>query len=613
MNRTLLGDRYEILEIIGEGGMAIVYKARDTILDRVVAIKVLKEEFDHDPAFVEKFKTEALAAAKLSHPNIVNIFDVGQGDEKHYIVMEHVEGKTLQEIISNQGVITVNNAVEIAAMICDGLQAAHDKGIIHRDVKPHNILVTNSGIVKVADFGIAQAISKKTLTFNGQIVGTVHYIAPEQAKGEPVSPATDLYSLGCLLYEMLTGTVPFDAESPLTVVLKHIHDEPALPRSLNIDIPVGLENIILKALEKNPALRFKSAEEMRAALVNFHSAPGGYKSRNKFNDKTIMMPPIEEDEGGKSVARRKLRPAGIALIAIAVLGFLVGVFFQLGGNLFGAEVEVPSIEGKTIQEADAELAKIKLSMAVIDQQNHDEVEADHIISQHPAAGQKVKEGREIEVILSLGAEMFNVPSLVGKTISEAEIELRNEGFSKGTFEGTFDDRFAEGLVISQNPTAGSQAAEGAKINVMYSKGKAPERVSMPALLGLTLAQAKSILAENNLEAGTVDKEQSTEYFEGQVISQDTNAGVMIDEGSVINLTLSLGPGPAASSKGLEFQLPENLDYYKVVLTLKDTKGEREIYNQLHHGGDIVNVGVSYFGSASVDIKLNGSHYKTVNL
>ncbi|HRX20391.1 MAG TPA: protein kinase [Syntrophomonadaceae bacterium] len=610
---TLLGDRYEIIEIIGEGGMAIVYKARDTILDRIVAVKVLKDEFDNDPAFVEKFKTEALAAAKLTHPNIVNIYDVGQQNNKHYIVMEYVEGLTLQAIISREGAMSVNKAVDIAAMICDGLQAAHEKGIIHRDVKPHNILITNSGIVKVADFGIAQAISKKTLTFNGHIVGTVHYIAPEQAKGEPVTPATDIYSLGCVLYEMLTGNVPFDAESPLTVVLKHIHDEPAMPRSLNPEIPAGLENVILRALEKNPALRFKSAEEMRAALLNFQShANSGYK-HNRLNEKTIMIPPIEDDKGGKDMARKKLRPAGIALIAIAILGFLVGVFFQLGGNIFGQEVVVPNIEGMSIQEADDELKNVKLTMTVIDKQNNDEIEADHIISQQPTAGQKVKEGREIEVILSLGSEQINVPSLVGLTISEAEIALRNEGFSKGTFEGVFDDRFAEGLVISQDPEAGSKAAEGTKINVMYSKGKAPEKVAMPSLIGLSLAEAKNKLAENNLELGTTSKQQSTEYFEGQVTGQDTEAGVLIEEGSTVNLTLSQGPGPVAKSKDLEFQLPENQDYYKVVIRLKDSKGEREIYNQLHSAADIIHVGVSYFGQASVDIQLNGNHYKTINL
>ena len=611
MDGTLLGDRYEILEVIGEGGMAIVYKARDIVLDRVVALKVLKDEFDNDPSFVEKFKTEALAAAKLSHPNIVNIFDVGQQNNKHFIVMEYVEGQTLQDIITSQGPIPVNQAVNITAMICDGLQAAHEKGIIHRDVKPHNILITNSGIVKVADFGIAQAISKKTLTFNGHIVGTVHYIAPEQAKGESVTPATDIYSLGCVLYEMLTGIVPFDAESPLTVVLKHIHDEPVTPRKLNPDIPAGLENVIIKSLEKNPALRYKSAEQMRAALLSYNSTVG-YK-RKKTNDDTIMIPPIIDDGGGKAVARKKLRPAGIAIIGIAILGFLVGVFLQLGGNLFGQDVVVPEIEGMTIQEADEELKKVKLTMEVIDRQNHDEIEVDHIISQHPAAGQNVKEGRNIEVILSLGSELINVPGLVGETISEAEILLRNAGFSKGVFEGIYDDRFAEGLVISQDPTAGSKAAEGEKINVMYSKGKTPERVSMPSLIGLSLNQAKNLLAENNLEMGTNSKKESTEYSEGQIIEQDTKAGVLVDEKTVVNLVISQGPGPTAISKNLQFQLPEEQDYYKVVIKLKDSRGEREIYNELHHAKDMVNLSVSYYGTAAVDITLNGSHYRTMNL
>ncbi len=611
MDGTLLGDRYEILEVIGEGGMAIVYKARDAVLDRVVALKVLKDEFDNDPSFVEKFKTEALAAAKLSHPNIVNIFDVGQQNNKHFIVMEYVEGQTLQEIISSKGPIPVNQAVNITAMICDGLQAAHEKGIIHRDVKPHNILITNSGIVKVADFGIAQAISKKTLTFNGHIVGTVHYIAPEQAKGESVTPATDIYSLGCVLYEMLTGIVPFDAESPLTVVLKHIHDEPVTPRKLNPDIPAGLESVIIKSLEKNPALRYKSAEQMRAALLSYNSTVG-YK-RKKTNDDTIMIPPIIDDGGGKAVARKKLRPAGIAIIGIAILGFLVGVFLQLGGNLFGQVVTVPEIEGMTIQEADEELKKVKLAMEVIDRQNHDEIEVDHIISQQPAAGQNVKEGRNIEVILSLGSKLIGVPGLVGETISEAEILLRNAGFSKGVFEGIYDDRFAEGLVISQDPTAGSKAAEGEQINVMYSKGKKPERVSMPSLIGLSLNQAKNLLAENNLEMGTNSKKESTEYSEGQIIEQDTKAGVLVDEKTVVNLVISQGPGPTAISKNLQFQLPEEQDYYKVVIKLKDSRGEREIYNELHHAKDMVNLSVSYYGTAAVDITLNGSHYRTMNL
>ena len=259
MEPKILGNRYELIEKIGEGGMSYVYRARCQILDRIVAIKILKEEYSDDQAFVSRFRTEAMAAARLSHPNIVNIYDVGEHDDVYYIVMEYVEGTTLKELIAQEAPLPVGRAIDIAVMICDGIQHAHDKGIIHRDIKPHNILITTTGMVKVADFGIAQAISKKTITFGGNIVGSVHYISPEQAKGEPVTIATDIYSLGCVLYEMLTGKPPFDAESPVTVALKHIHDEITPPRQINESIPMALEGIIYRAMEKIPEKRPSSA------------------------------------------------------------------------------------------------------------------------------------------------------------------------------------------------------------------------------------------------------------------------------------------------------------------------------------------------------------------
>jgi len=237
LNGTTLGGRYELIEIIGEGGMSTVYKARDRILDRIVAVKVLKDEFSKDKGFVEKFKTEALSAASISHPNIVNIYDVGQENDVHYIVMEYVDGKTLKDIIRNQAPLKIDQAVDIAVMVCDGVHHAHEKGIIHRDIKPHNILITEQGMVKVADFGIARAVSTGTITYGNNIVGSVHYFSPEQARGEAINRTTDIYSIGCILYEMLTGKVPFDAESPITVALRHIHDDPPSARSINPEIP----------------------------------------------------------------------------------------------------------------------------------------------------------------------------------------------------------------------------------------------------------------------------------------------------------------------------------------------------------------------------------------
>ncbi|HZK86750.1 MAG TPA: protein kinase, partial [Syntrophomonas sp.] len=267
MDNTILGGRYELLEIIGEGGMAKVYKAHCRLLDRIVAIKILKDEFSKDKGFVEKFRTEALSAARINHPNIVNIYDVGQEDDIYYIVMEFVDGKTLKEVISNEAPLSVEHATDIAIMICDGVHHAHEKGIIHRDIKPHNILITEHGMVKVADFGVARAISNATITYGNNIVGSVHYISPEQAKGEPVNRTTDIYSIGCVLYEMLTGRPPFNAESAITVALKHIHDEVPSPRKLNSNIPIALEGIILKAMQKSPSQRFSTAEEMRNALL----------------------------------------------------------------------------------------------------------------------------------------------------------------------------------------------------------------------------------------------------------------------------------------------------------------------------------------------------------
>lgn len=611
MAGIILGDRYELLEQIGEGGMALVYKARCRILDRIVAIKLLKEEFARDDNFVQRFKTEAHAVASLSHPNLVNIYDVGQQDNNYYIVMEYVEGKTLKELIEEDAPLSIERAVDIAIMICDGLQHAHEKGIIHRDIKPHNILITESGIVKVADFGIAQAITKHTITFGGNVIGSVHYISPEQAKGEPLTPATDIYSVGCVLYEMLTGQIPYDAESPITIALKHIHDEVPSPRLLNTAIPVGLEGIIVKAMEKLPKHRFNTAEEMRNALLNIHSQYfSAYTSKHK-NGKTLIMPPLPEGRD-PDMARRKMRP-GAAIVLVALLGLFLGVVYQLSGSFFGKEVEVPNIVGMNIKEADDELTKVGLKLKIMSEQYDNEVEKDHVISQQFVKGFKVKKGREIGAIVSKGTQLQKVPSVVGMERSEAELQLRNEGFQVGKVDSIYDDKYAENFVISQNPRAHSEAEAGALVDLMISKGNTPKRIPMPDLIGMKLGEATQKLKENNLEVGEVNRQESTSYYADQVIDQDTQSGVMVDEKTSINLTVSKGPGPAAQTRTLEFTLPQEQDFYKVVINIQDARGNREVYNELHRGGDEIVVGLSYFGNARADIQLNGKPYRSVKL
>jgi len=589
-----LGNRYELIDIIGQGGMSTVYKARDRILDRIVAVKVLKDEFSKDRGFIEKFNSEALSAASISHPNIVNIYDVGQDNEIHYIVMEYVDGRTLKDIIREQAPLPIERAVDIAIMVCDGVHHAHEKGIIHRDIKPHNILITEQGMVKVADFGIAQAINTGTITYNNNIVGSVHYISPEQAKGEAINRTTDIYSIGCILYEMLTGNVPFDAESPITVALKHINETSPSASALNPAIYPALESIILKAMEKIPARRFQTAHEMRNALLGLTREPVGAKE-------------------GVRVKPRKIRPIGMGLIAIALLGLLSGVLFMTGGNLFGKEVAVPDIVGMNIKQADDELTNLGLVMNVIARQNDSTVEKDAVISQDPGQGRKVKTGRQINVVISEGAEQVKVPNITGVDLKEATSRLAGKGLNLGAVQEIFDEKYETGIVISQKPAADASANAGTKVDVVVSKGKQPGKITMPDLRGLSLTNATKRLEDNKLVLGDVKRQSSTSYFEDQVAAQDTSPGVLVDESTKVNLTISTGPGPTAKTKRLQFTLPTQQQSYKVVVKIKDVQGEREVYNAQHRGGESVTVNVTYFGSGTATVTLNGSSFKNFNL
>lgn len=597
MNGTTLGGRYELIEIVGEGGMSTVFKARDKILDRIVAVKVLKDEFSKDKGFVEKFKTEALSAASISHPNIVNIYDVGQEKDVHYIVMEYVDGTTLKDIIRKRAPLPVNEAVDMAIMICDGVHHAHEKGIIHRDLKPHNILITEQGMVKVADFGIARAVSAGTITYGNNIVGSVHYFSPEQARGEVINRTTDIYSIGCILYEMVTGKVPFDAESPITVALRHIHDAPPSPREKNPDIPAALESIIFRAMEKVPARRFQTAQDMRNALLNVSRA-GAIAGQEKDGDK---------------LKKRKLKPAGIALIVIALLGLLSGVMWMMGGNLFGKEVVVPDIVGMNMKDADDALTKLGLVMNVIAQQNDPTVDKDLIISQDPGKGRKVKAGRQIDVVVSAGSEQVKVPAITGVTVKEATTRLANKGLNLGSTQEVYDDKYDAGIVISQNPLADATVGAGTKVDIMVSKGKEPNKVTMPDLKGISLTDATKKLQDNKLVLGQVTRQDSTNYSKDQVSAQDTAPGVMVDEGTTVNLVLSNGPGPTTKTKRLQFDLPDDKQYYNVVITVTDAQNQRTVYNVMHRAGENINVGITYVGTGTAQVSLNGTLYKTFSL
>ncbi len=611
MNGTVLGKRYELLEVVGDGGMATVYKARCRMLDRIVAVKILKPEYSRDQSFVEKFRTEATAAARLSHPNIVNIYDVGQEDDIYYIVMEYVEGRTLKDIISEEGPLPVGKAVDIAIMICDGIHQAHQKGIIHRDIKPANILVTSNGMVKVADFGIAQAISKKTITFGENVIGSVHYISPEQAKGEPLTPATDIYSLGCVLFEMLTGQIPFDAESPITVALKHIHDELVSPSSLNPEITPSLEAIIYRAMDKVPARRFKTAEDMRNALLHLGRGQEGYGPGRHRHDRTIVMPAVSGEGGEEPLGKKKVRPYRLAIVLIAVLGLLSGVWVVLGDGLFGRDAEVPNLQGKTLKEAEYLLGQSKLKSEVKHEYS-DEFAKNTVVRQSPIAGTKVKQGRRVTMYLSQGPELVVVPRVEGRQLADAEIMLGNKDLSANV-EEEYDDKYAAGFVISQEPGAGKKIEKGGSVNLLVSKGPQPEKVSMPDLVGLNLDEAHRKAEEKKLVLDESGRKDSTEYYANQIISQDPESGVMVDEGSTVKVVVSKGPGPVAQTVSLPIDIPADRDVYKVQVILRDSRGNQEIYNEMHPGGDNFSLGITYLGRAKAEVKLNGKPYRSFDL
>lgn len=547
MTEKILDNRYEILEQVGGGGMALVYRARDIYLNRIVAIKILREQLTSDEEFVSRFRREAQAVASLSHTNIVSIYDVGHSGQTYYLVMEMVEGRNLKELIKENGPFPIDKAIAIAKQICDALEHAHEHQIIHRDIKPHNIIITKDGVVKVTDFGIARAVSTATVTHSGNIMGSVHYFSPEQARGEIADERSDIYSLGVVIYEMLTGELPFVGESPISVALKKIQNDPLSPRKINSQIGEALEKVILIAMDKDPKKRFKSADDLRANLLSAHVHNRLDKNvPEKVSEDTVILPRLAKNITEKSGEKAPKANAPFKvwvwiILALMVIGFVLGMYLS-ATVLAREEVTVPDVRQKTVTEAQEELDGTGLFLEVNKTVPHPTIAEGLIISQTPKVDEIVRKSAKILVTVSAGPQMVDVPNVVDSSASAAEIALANKGL-ESTITRVYNSQVPEGNVIDQEPDAGKEVAQGTAVALIVSKGPEPVWIKMPKVTGYTLTEAKEILKQNNLTLEVVQPEVSYIYEEEIVIRQDPGPDSEVLQGAVVNLVVSAGPGP----------------------------------------------------------------------
>ena len=541
----LLGNRYEIIEKIGSGGMATVYKARCLVLKRYVAVKVLREEYTTDNEFIKRFNTEAESAASLTHPNIVSVYDVGKEGNLYYIVMELIKGKTLKEIILEDGKMGWKWSVKIARQIASALETAHRNNIIHRDIKPHNIIITEEGVAKVTDFGIAKAVSNSTITAFGTTIGSVHYFSPEHAKGGYTDAKSDLYSLGVVIYEMVTGKVPFDADTPVSVALKHMQEKPVEPIKLNPAIPQSLNDLIMKAMEKEPSMRYNTATEMIQDLDRIIKNPEVGVTRNTPVNNVAQK--IEEDpktkKNGKFAKFKKfLQEHKAVKIALIVVIFLVVFFASIGITMFALnagkakDVTLPDFSNLTVEEARQKAEEANLSIEVAEEKYDVEIEEGKIISQDPKYQPNftVKEGTTIKVVVSKGQEIVTVTKLVGKTKDEAIKELKELGL-EAKIEEDYNDDIEAGIVVEQSIAEGEEVLAGSQITLKVSLGI--EQVEVPDLTGLTEDEAKAKIEESKLKYKATYKITDSSKGKG-VVEQSISPHSFVDKNSEITITIN---------------------------------------------------------------------------
>ena len=560
----LLGSRYEIIEKIGNGGMATVYKATDKVLKRNVAVKILRDEFTTDEEFIKRFDVEAQSAARLTHPNIVSIYDVGVEDNLHYIVMELIQGKTLKEIIlKEKGPLPWKWSVNVAIQIASALETAHRNNIIHRDIKPHNIIITEDGIAKVTDFGIAKAVSNSTITAFGTTIGSVHYFSPEHARGGFTDAKSDLYSLGVVLYEMVTGQLPFDADTPVSVALKHMQEKPEEPIEVNPNVPVAVNKIIMKALQKDTTLRYQTATEMLDDLRKSLKNPDGDFVDDSEYDPTAKTQVLhtemynnlrgsnnDNEKDGKKDGKVKAFIKKHKKLSVFI-GLILLFALSLGGTILALnitnppEVDIPKVVGLSKEEAQQEVENAKLVFEVSSEAYNKDVPEGYVISQKAESDlgdftttpgdRKVKQGSKILVIISKGQEKTTVPNVEGKERDEALKMLEDAKLEAEIIEET-SKTVEEGYVISQETEPDSEAFAGDTVKIHVSTGTGIREVTVISVIGQDEQTAKSNLESLGLKVNVTYQEATSNN--GKVTAQSIDANKVVDEGTTITITVN---------------------------------------------------------------------------
>ncbi len=597
MSSSFISGRYKLIEVVGTGGMSVVYRAWDTKYDCEVAIKVLRREYIEDEEFIRRFNHEAQAASQMSHPNIVNMYDVGRDGDVRYIVMEYIKGKTLKEIIRAEGKLPPQKAVQIALRILAAVDHAHKNHIVHRDIKPQNILVDEDGVIKVADFGIARLTTSSTLTINdGNVLGSVHYFSPEQANGKTADEKSDLYSVGVVLYEMLTGRVPFDAESPVIVALKHVRETPKSTRQIDLSISRGLDEVIMKSLEKDSGRRYQTAAEMAQDLKKAIRMPGG--GFVKYPEGRI--PAMRFPEGRTEERKKKLGAVlGILLVmllAVALLAMTVGKGFVQG---LIEQFSVPNFVMMSEADAKTKLEEYGLSYSV-DSRHDETVPKGLIAEQQPEAGSLTWPGSGVHIVVSEGKGQVMVPRLLELTRGEAIVELEKSELQPGVVVFVASSDVAAGTVIDQEPKPNEWVAAESEVKLFISATSVP----VPDLIGMQLQDAGQRLRNLGLAQGTVTERYEPDAESGAVLEQSLEADSVVLSGTPVALTVAQAV-PEDYRQQAKFKVTIAEDDSLVQVIMRSEQGdEQQVYSErINAGKRTINLDLNHLEAGTCDLLL----------